>query len=41
MGDIKHVVKSQDFTPEQLAQLFDRADIFTKAMKDPSQMARL
>ena len=41
MGAIKHIVKSQDFTPQQLGHLFDRADAHVKALKDPAKVASL
>lgn len=41
MNQIKHIVKSQDFTPQQLGHLFDRADAHAAALKSPAKIAEL
>lgn len=41
MSEIKHIVKSQDFTPQLLGNLFDKADAHADALKDPVKIAGL
>lgn len=41
MSEVKHIVKSQDFSTEQLTHLLDRADAHAEAVKDPAKIAEL
>ncbi len=37
----RHVIRSQDFTPEFLARIFDRADQFRRMMEHPAESKKL
>lgn len=41
MSEIKHIVKSQEFTPDTLGHLFNRADEISDILKDPVKTATL
>lgn len=41
MSEVRHIVRSQDFSIKQLTHLLDRADAHTDAVKDPIKVTQL